>query len=268
MKSLIIFLFSLPLFATLNQDYFDLITNHPKTLGSVGSHEKEEIEIVVSEHEIAEIEEIAQARLINKGYSSSQAKEWSRVGIIAEDQYLYWIRDAVIFPSEAKGTYDRIIWKSGIHGAPGVAILPYLPDRKIIVNLNYRHATRSWEIELPRGMRKKNETLRMAAIRELKEETGYQLDEILLLGTMAVDSGILTSLIPVVACKAHTPCKSNPDYSEAISKNLILSLSELEEALLQGFWNTTVGNKTIRAYVRDPFLTYGLLHMKLRHWQE
>ncbi|QVL57676.1 MAG: NUDIX hydrolase [Simkaniaceae bacterium] len=268
MKYWIIFLFSFPILAMPTQDYFDLLENYSKTIGVLGNYEKEEIEIVTSEHEIEEIEEIALSRLTKKGHSLAQSKEWSRVGIVAEDQYLYWIRDAVIFPSGAKGTYDRILWKSGIDGAPGIAILPYLTDRKIIVNVNYRHATRSWEIELPRGLRRSGETLRGAATRELKEETGYQLDETLLLGSLAVDSGILTSLIPVFACKAHTPSENNPDYSEAISKNLVLSSREIEEALLQGFWNTTIGDKVVRANVRDPFLAYGLLHMKLRHWQE
>lgn len=268
MKFLAIFLLSLPLLAIPSQDYYDLLNQHPKSLGVLGSHEKGEIEIVSSEYEIAEIEEIAQNRLTSKGHTLAQAQEWSRVGIIAEDQYLYWIRDAVIFPSGAKGTYDRILWKSSLDGAPGIAILPYLPDRKVVVNVNYRHATRSWEIELPRGTRQEGETLRAAAARELKEETGYQLDETLLLGTLAVDTGILTSLVPVFACKAHSPEKNNPDFSEAISKNLIMNLTELEEALIQGFWNTTIGDKAIRANVRDPFLAYGLLHMKLRHWQE
>ncbi|MCP5504113.1 MAG: NUDIX hydrolase [Chlamydiales bacterium] len=268
MKFLIFFLLSLPLIAVPSQHYYDLLNQNPKCFGILGNHEREEIEIVTSPNEIAEIEEIAQLRLMNLGHPPSEAHAWSRVGIVAEDQYLYWIRDAVIFPSGAQGTYDRILWKSGLDGAPGIAILPYLPDRKIVVNVNYRHATRSWEIELPRGARHEGETLRAAAARELKEETGFQLDETLLLGTLAVDSGILTSLVPVFACKAHSPEKNNPDFSEAISKNLILSLSELEEALLQGFWNTTIGDKTIRANVRDPFLAYGLLHMKLRHWQE
>lgn len=42
----------------------------------------------------------------------------------------------------------------------------------------------------------------------------------------------------------------------------------MEEALLQGFWNVTIDKKTVRAYVRDPFLAYAILHMKLCHWQD
>lgn len=267
MRYLILFLFSFPLFATLNQDYCALLKKYPRTAGVLGNHEKGEIEIVTSKLEIEEIEEIAKNRLICNGVSFSQAEDWSRVGIIAEDQYLYWIRDAVIFPSGEKGTYDRIAWKTGLSGACGIAILPYLPDRKIILNVNYRHATRSWEIELPRGLRREGDALRATAARELEEETGYQFDETHLLGTLAVDSGIITSLIPVIACKANVSGETDPEYSEAIFKNLILSIDQIEEALLKGFLNVRIGDNDVRANVRDPFLAFALLHMKLRYWQ-
>ena len=51
--------------------------------------------------------------------------------------------------------------------------MSWILNLNIVVNLNYRHATRSWEIELPRGMRRSKESLREASARELKEETGY-----------------------------------------------------------------------------------------------
>lgn len=268
MKWLALLLFTPGLFALPGQNYFDLLEAYPKTLGILGSYEKGEIEIITNLQALEEIENIAMQRLLNKGTPLCQAKEWSRTGIIAEDQYLYWIRDGVIFPSGAKGTYDRIVWKSGLDGVPGIAILPYLSDRKIIVNLNYRHATRSWEIEVPRGLKKEGETLRNAAARELKEETGYQLDETLLLGILAVDSGILGSHIPILACKACADGDREQDDSEAIHSNLVLRFDEAEEALVQGFWNVSIDNKVVRAYVRDPFLAYAILHMKLRHWQD
>ena len=43
----------------------------------------------------------------------------------------------------------------------------YYFNKKVILNVNYRHATRSWELELPRGVREENETVEMTAKREL-----------------------------------------------------------------------------------------------------
>jgi ADP-ribose pyrophosphatase len=265
MRFFFMILFTLPLFATSLEDYLSLMKQHPKTLGPLGNHKNGEIEIVISPETLLEIQELAEKRLIDKGVAPLLAYSWSRIGIVAEDQYLYWLRDGVLFPSGIYGTYDRIIWKSGFDGPPGVAIVPLL-EKKIIVNLNYRHATRSWEIELPRGLRKKEESLREVAARELKEEAGYILDDVLLLGTMAIDSGILSSQIPVILCKAGELAEPSHDYSEAIISNITLTVDQLETALLQGFWNVYLPDQTIRAAVRDPFLAYALLHIKLHHW--
>lgn len=265
MRFLLLFLFTLPLLSVQLEEYLSLMEAHPKTLGPLGNHLKDEIEIVLDPEIILEIQETAEKRLLHQGVPPPLAHEWSRVGIVAEDQYLYWIRDGVIFPFGIYGTYDRIVWKSGFDGPPGIAIAPLL-EKKIVVNLNYRHATRSWEIELPRGMRRNGESLREAAARELQEETGYILDDALLLGTIAIDSGIISSNVPVIVCKVHSESEPSREYSEGIIENLSMTPEQLELALLQGFWNASLGERTIRAHVRDPFLSYALLHIKLRHW--
>jgi len=252
------------LWAAPSEQYFDLLKQSPKLHDIQGSHKSGEIEIILDPLQIKEAEGLAMERLLNNEVPLDLAWEWSRIGVVAEDQYLFWIRDGVIFPSGEKGTYDRIVWKSHLKADPGVAILPTVEDNKILLNLNYRHATRSWELEIPRGLVQDGETIKGAAARKLMNETGYRLDDCLLLGTMAVDSGILGSLVPVVACKAVSPADRNTDYSEAILDNVILSMDELESALLKGFYDVPLSDKTQRAKVRDPFLTFALLHLKLR----
>lgn len=268
MKLMLALLFSFSLFGAPSENYFDLLASTPKSHGIIGNHEKGEIEILLHPLSINEAETIAMERLLNKGIAPEYAWEWSRVGIIAEYQYLFWLRDGVIFPSGEMGTYDRILWKSELESPPGVAIFPYLADRKVVLILNYRHATRSWELELPRGLLKEGETVRIAATRELQEETGYHVDDSLLLGTMAIDSGILATVVPVLACRAIDPSDRKYDFSEAIASTVILSVSDLEKALLKGFLDISLPERTLRANVRDPFLTYALLQMKLRHWQD
>jgi len=59
--------------------------------------------------------------------------------------------------------------------SPGVAVFPLLSNGKIVLHLNFRHATRSWELELPRGMIQENELPTDAALRELREGAGLEI---------------------------------------------------------------------------------------------
>ena len=63
----------------------------------------------------------------------------------------------------------------------GVSILP-IKDGKVIVQRQYRYPVRSWQWEIPGGFVDEGETPQEAAIRELKEETGYEVKEICSMG--------------------------------------------------------------------------------------
>jgi 8-oxo-dGTP pyrophosphatase MutT (NUDIX family) len=54
-------------------------------------------------------------------------------------------------------------------------------DEKIVMVQQYRHAIQQTTIELPGGVIDGNETAEVAAIREVKEETGYNITHIQLL---------------------------------------------------------------------------------------
>ena len=60
------------------------------------------------------------------------------------------MRDPVRFPSGKLGTYLRILEPSALDGAAGVVLLP-VRDNVIFLREVFRHATRRWELELPRG---------------------------------------------------------------------------------------------------------------------
>ncbi len=54
----------------------------------------------------------------------------------------------------------------------------------------WRAPLEAWVIEFPAGLNDKNEALELVARRELKEETGYEAEEIISLGTFPASSGI------------------------------------------------------------------------------
>src|SRR5438270_7278090 len=76
-------------------------------------------------------------------------------------------RDDVLEPNGVRATREVITH-------PGsVVVLPVLPDGRIVLIRQYRHATRQFLWELVAGRMDAGEMPREAAARELIEETGY-----------------------------------------------------------------------------------------------
>lgn len=244
--------------------YLKLFKDHPQAFGPLGKWQQGEIEITLNPEQIKKIENQTRLRLISKGIQEADAEKWSTVGVVAEDNYWLWVRDAVIFPSGVYGTYDRMMWKSGLGGPPGVAILPLLSTRKIVVNINYRHATRSWEIEIPRGQKREGESLERAASRELKEETGYQIAKCILLGTIAPDTGTQTSLVPVFCGEVSHSGETAKEYSEAIVQNPAFSKDDLKQGFARGYIEVLIKGEIVKANCRDPFLTFAILQAEMK----
>lgn len=77
-------------------------------------------------------------------------------------------RDEVVEPSGVRTSRELITH-------PGsVVVLPVLPDGRVILIRQYRHAARQFLWELVAGRIDKGENPRQAAARELIEETGYR----------------------------------------------------------------------------------------------
>ena len=236
-------------------EYLELLSEHPN-LSKKGSAAEGEIELILEPNEIAQVEITQAARWVQKGFSLQEAKEASRVGVVAEDPYWIWIRDAVLFPSGTYGTYERLLWKSHLQDSGGVAVLPILPDGKILLNLNFRHATRSWEWEIPRGGAKRGEGIEDAGRREVAEETGWIVRDLKYLGSIACDSGCLGSIVPIYLGHLSHLESSETEDTEAIEGVYAFTFDELEKGLQEG----TIENVPIR----DPFLTYALLQVHLK----
>lgn len=235
------------LLATLFSDY---LAKSPR-----GDHAKGEIEIVSEPAQTEAIQKAQIERLMRKGINFEEAMESSRIGVVAEDGYWIWQRDPVLFPGGIGGMYNRLIWRNELTGPVGVAILPVLPDGRFVLNLNFRHATRSWELEVPRGMRIGRESFEETALRELAEETGFEAGEVVFLGDMAPDSGILSAVVPVFAGTVVREGKSEVEFSEAIAGTKAFTMEELKEALKRGYIEIEPQGKV---FVRDSFLTFAL----------
>ncbi len=242
-----------------NDDYHKLLDEFPETLGRHGSWRQGEIEIATSPDEIKKIQKHCYQKFLRKGYSKEVAEKYSTAGIITEDHYWIWVRDAVTFPGGIPGTYDRIILKSGLTGPPKAVVLPVLANNKVIVNISFSHATRSWEMELPRGSRESSETAEQAALRELKEETGYSAEKLIKLGTLAPETGVVSGIIPVYFSRVQQKKARHQEESEAIAINMELTLDEIQSAFDKGYLTADIKGDKTKVFCRDPFLSFAIL---------
>jgi ADP-ribose pyrophosphatase len=92
------------------------------------------------------------------------------------------LNSEVIFEGKSFGVRrDELIEPTGVRTMrevvthPGsVVVLPVLPDGKIVLVRQYRHATGQYLWELVAGRMEKGENPKKGAARELAEETGYR----------------------------------------------------------------------------------------------
>jgi 8-oxo-dGTP pyrophosphatase MutT (NUDIX family) len=75
-----------------------------------------------------------------------------------------------------------------------VNVVAVTPDQKLVMVEQYRHGSNTIELEIPGGMMDKHETDPVAtAVRELREETGYEGENARLLGSIHSNPAILSN---------------------------------------------------------------------------
>jgi ADP-ribose pyrophosphatase len=216
-------------------DYLAFAKAHPKLF--VNSSE-EGITILLGENEILKAETQMAQWLESKGMPA----EWARVGIVYQDQYTRILRDAVRFPGGFLGTYIRFVGEED--DPPGVIILPVY-QRQVLLIRHFRHATRTWHIEIPRGFGKKGLSSEENARRELKEEIGATISDLVSLGSMYPDAAASTECDELFY--AEVEAHGKVEKEEAIIELLPTPVSEFERMISE---NEITDGFTLAAYAR------------------
>ena len=119
-------------------------------------------------------------------------------------------RDEVVEPSGVRVTREVITH-------PGsVVVLPVLPDARILLIQQYRHATRQYLWELVAGRMDPGETPKVAAARELIEETGFRAKRMRVFLDVFPTPGFLEERMFILLAEGLTAGEAEPEGDEKI----------------------------------------------------
>jgi ADP-ribose pyrophosphatase len=149
----------------------------------------------------------------------------TRVGILAVDPYLMVMRDAVRFADGTYGLYNRLIVPSG------AAMLPMLGDRIVLLH-RFRHGTRRWHLEAPRGSFSGVGTYMQEAERELVEEIGARPIALEDLGELHSTTGCLDELHRLYLARIES--LGAADRHEAIESIQVLPVASVQQSIAEG----------------------------------
>jgi len=134
------------------------------------------------------------------------------------------LKSEIIYEGKAFGVRrDELIEPTGVHTIrevvthPGsVVILPVLPDGRIVMVRQYRHATKQYLWELVAGRMERGENPKKGAQRELLEETGYRAKRFSVFLDVFPTPGFLEERMYLLLARDLTPGAAEPEEDEQI----------------------------------------------------
>jgi 8-oxo-dGTP pyrophosphatase MutT (NUDIX family) len=139
-----------------------------------------------------------------------------------------------------------------IESGDWVNVIPVTPEGKIVFIRQYRHGTEQITLEVPGGMIDSGESGEAAARRELREETGFDTEEIIYLGNVAPNPAIHNNLCHTyLARNARLRGAQNLEGTEDIEV-LLLDPAEVPKLIVDGAINHALVVTAFYLYDRFP----------------
>ncbi|MBO9369120.1 MAG: NUDIX hydrolase [Chloroflexi bacterium] len=175
------------------QKYLVLLQDHPRWFRNTG--EEGEIRIITDPERILTEQDRLRARLQAEGKPPS----WIEIGVLAEDEWFYVLRDLVEFPDGKVGGYIRWINRKSQEAGGWNVILMCLREDRVLLIRKFRHERRGWSWEFPRGFGEAGLTPEETALLELREEIGVHEAELTRLASIQEDKGGTVAFLAKIA---------------------------------------------------------------------
>lgn len=204
--------------------YMEIVDEHPELFENKGEGA---IEIFTDPDRIQKEE----SKLKKELRETNLPESWADMGVLIDDPYFLVVRDLVKFPNGKMGGYMRFINREeSLEGCQAVAILPVY-DGKVVVLRNFRHATRNWELEIPRGFGEKGISAEENARKELLEETGLNANKLIQIGVLHTDTAARSSSVSIFYAEVTESNAPRLETNEAISDKIFLTSAEFEDMI-------------------------------------
>lgn len=135
------------------------------------------------------------------------------------------------------------------------AVVPVLPDGRLLLVRQYRNALDRETLEIPAGGFNGDEPAKLAAARELEEETGYKSDKLSLLISLVTAVAFCNEVIDVYLAEDLVKTRQNPDEDEFIDVEAYYPL-EIADMIYSGKIQDSKTIAAVMAYIHK----YGHIH--------
>jgi len=141
---------------------------------------------------------------------------------------------------------NKVIEKEIIEHSPSVGLVPIMRGTHILFVTQYRHAAKKYTLEIPAGKIEKGETPKQAALREMREEIGYD-GKLLPILRWYLSPGYNTELMYVFVATHLRKVKDLREHRDDDEENITVRSMKLATAIRKCIAGGIEACKTVAA---------------------